>query len=121
MVGKEPGDLIRVIERRQKQLREFPYNVVHDAHAGSKLQIGNPRGVSIVRDRIQSLPLQIKVHGGERVVEIEPWALAHLVKHDAAAWSGSVFIGCPANQSSREFVPWIVMTIPYASSRCDAL
>ena len=84
MVGKEPGDLLRVIERRQKQLREFPYNVVHDAHAWSKLQIGNPRGVSVVRDRIQSLPLQIKVHGVERVVEIEPWALAHVVKHDAA-------------------------------------
>src|SRR6202166_233578 len=84
MVGKEPGDLLRVIERRQKQLRELPYNVVHDAHAWSKLQIGNPRGVSVVRDRIQSLPLQIKVHGVERVVEIEPWALAHIVKHDAA-------------------------------------
>src|SRR5580658_4738891 len=69
---------------RQKQLREFPYNAVHDAHAWSKLQIGNPRGASIVRDRIQSLPLQIKVHGVERVMEIEPWALAHVVKHDAA-------------------------------------
>src|SRR5712675_2422871 len=88
MVGKEPGDLLWVIERRQKQLREFPYNVVHDAHAWSKLQIGNPRGVSVVRDRIQSLPLQIKVHGVERVVEIEPWALAHVVKHDAACMEG---------------------------------
>ena len=84
MIRKELEDLVGVIERRQKQARKFRYDLVHDAHAWSKLQIGDPRGVGIVRDRVQSLPRQVKVHGVERVVEIEPWALAHVMKHDAA-------------------------------------
>jgi hypothetical protein len=84
MVRKELGHLVGVVERRQKQSRKFSYDVVHDAHARSELQIGDPRGVGVVRDRIQSLSRQMKVHGVKRVVEIEPWALAQVMKHDAA-------------------------------------
>jgi hypothetical protein len=48
MIRKELGDLIGVIERRQEQARKFPYDLVYDAQAWSKIQVGDPWGIGVV-------------------------------------------------------------------------
>src|ERR1700722_8721258 len=84
VIREELGDPVGFVECRQKQLRNFLHDAIHDAEARSKIQIGEPWRVCIVRDRVQSLPRQEIVHGIKWVDKIEPRGSAEIVEHDAA-------------------------------------
>ena len=62
MIREEPGNLLGCVKCGQKQSRKFRDNLIHDADAGSKSQIGDSWRVCVVRDRIQSFPRQKIVH-----------------------------------------------------------
>jgi hypothetical protein len=42
IIGEEMGDLVRFVERRQKQPCKVLHDSIHDCHAWNKFQIGDP-------------------------------------------------------------------------------
>ncbi len=84
MVREELRDLVCLSNAGNSSRVSSFHDVIHDAYAWSKFQIGDPCRVRVVCDRIQSFSRQEIVHGVERVVKIELRALAQIMKHDAA-------------------------------------
>jgi len=90
IIREEQGNPVGSVKRRQEESGKLRYDLIHDANAWNKLQIGNPWRVRVVGDGIQSLPPQEIVHGVERVVEIKLRALTQIMKYDASRleWFG---------------------------------